>query len=73
MQYADDISKISSDYNNVQRFKHDIPKLLLTRNLTISQQKTEEYTINKNEPGWKKCKLLGTLLDTNEDFADENH
>ena len=27
MQYADDISKISSDYNNIQRFKHDIPEL----------------------------------------------
>ena len=29
----------------------------------------EEYTITKNGPeDWKKCKILGSLLDTNEDI-----
>ena len=31
MQYADDICKASTDYNSVQRFKDETPKLLTKR------------------------------------------
>ena len=31
----------------------------------MNEEKTEEFTIKRNvEETWKKCKLLGTLLDT---------
>ena len=36
--------------------------------LIINEEKTEVFTIKRNgEETWKKCKLLGTLLDTEED------
>ena len=38
-------------------------------NLNINKSKTEEYTISrKGEENWKKCKYLGSLLDTDEDI-----
>ena len=34
----------------------------------MNEEKTEEFTIKRNvEETWKKCKLLGTLLDTEGD------
>ena len=37
-------------------------------NNIVNEEKAEEFTINRNgEVTWKKCKLLGTLLDTEED------
>ena len=68
MQYADDICKVSTDYNSIQRFKNEIPKLLTKRDITINESKTEEYEINKNSHDWKKCKYLGSMLDTSEDI-----
>ena len=36
--------------------------------IIINEEKTEEFTIKRNgEETWKKCKLLGKLLDTEED------
>ena len=68
MQYADDISKITSDYNSIQHFKKIVPEKLKTRDLKINQEKTEEYTISKTRNEWRKCKFLGSLLDTSEDI-----
>ena len=34
----------------------------------MNEEKTEEFTTKINgEETWRKCKLLGTLLDTEED------
>ena len=34
----------------------------------MNEEKREEFTIKRNgEETWRKCKLLGTLLDTKED------
>ena len=68
MQYADNICKVSTDYNSIQRFKDETPKLLTKRDITINESKTEEYKINKNSRDWKKCKYLGSMLDTSEDI-----
>ena len=68
MQYADDISKITSDFNAIEKFKVNIKEKLLERNLKINIDKTEQYIINKKEHSWKKCKILGTLLDTTTDI-----
>ena len=68
MQYADNICKVSTDYNSIQRFKDEIPTLLTKRDITINESKTEEYKINKNSRDWKKCKYLSSMLDTSEDI-----
>ena len=68
MQYADNICKVSTDCNSIQRFKDETPKLLTKRDITINESKTEEYKINKNSRDWKKCKYLSSMLDTSEDI-----
>ena len=70
-EYADDISKITSNYSEIQYIKEHLPDQLKKRDLLINESKTEEYTITKNnkcDNKWKKCKLLGSLLDTTEDM-----
>ena len=49
--------------------KTEIPLKLKQRNLIISQDKTEEYCINKNDDSWKSCKYLGSYLDTEKDIT----
>ena len=45
-----------------------IPKLT-ARGLQINENKTEEYHIAKDGTSeWKKCKILGSLLDTEQDI-----
>ena len=68
-QYADDISKISTNEEDIQKTLQEYPDTLSNRGLIINHDKTEQYTISKTtEPSWKKCKLLGTCLDTSEDI-----
>jgi len=43
------LSKITSDYGSIQKFKHDIPTILKSRHLTINAEKTEEYRIDRPE------------------------
>ena len=47
----------------------NIAPILKQRNLTIDATKTLQHTINKTQQnGRKKCKYLGTLLDTETDI-----
>ena len=47
--------------------KKTLQSKLSSWDLTMNEEKTEEFTIKRNrEETWKKCKLLGTLLDTEE-------
>ena len=68
--YADDISKISNDISEIERTHDKYPEILEKRGLQINEDKTEKYTISRTntDQTWKKCKLLGTLLDTTEDI-----
>ena len=50
-----------------QHTKRKSPRMLKAGNLTVNDSKTEEYTI-PNDENWKKCKLLGSMLDTTEDI-----
>ena len=47
-----------------------MPDMLKENNLYINPTKTEKYTISRTSNGsWKKkCKLLGSLLDSDEDI-----
>ena len=47
----------------------NIAPILEERNLTINERKTIQHTINRTQKNdWKKCKYLGTLLDTETDI-----
>ena len=71
-QYADDISKITSNYSAIEELKEKLPHQLAKRGLILNRDKTEEYTIRNNsncDKKWKKWKLLGSLLDTENDIT----
>ena len=68
MEYADDMSHISPDMKNIEYTKKTLQSKLSSWDLIMNEEKTEEFAIKRNgEWTWKKCKLLGTLLDTEED------
>ena len=69
-EYADDISRITSDPHNIKQLKATLPQQLAKKNLEINKTKTEEYKISRVncDNGWKKCKFLGSLLDTDNDI-----
>ena len=69
-EYADDMSEITSNPNKIIYQKETLPAKLKNRNLVINADKTEEYKISgKNcDDLWKKCKFLGTMLDTQCDI-----
>ena len=45
----------------------ELPVTLAQRGLKINESKTEEYTINCDNR-WRDCKLLGSLIDTENDI-----
>ena len=80
-KYADDTSWLTNgDYQIIENIKNKIPNILKERGLIINKDKTEEYQIkytpipkkneiqNSKDWEWKKCKILGSLIDTTEDF-----
>ena len=69
MEYADDMSHISSDMRNIEYAKKTPSSKLSLWDLIMNEEKTKEFTIKRNGgETWKKFKLLGTLLDTEEDI-----
>ena len=69
-QYADDLTWINTVKEELNRIKEWITTQLKARNLTINDTKTEEFTIDRdvNNNEWKKCKFLGTLIDSESDI-----
>ena len=68
-QYADDIGWATTNKETTENIKKTVPQKLKDRNLTINIEKTEEYTITRDGPEeWKRCKYLGSLIDTEEDI-----
>ena len=71
-QYADDCGNavIGNSKHQINYIKATIPGILKKRQLFCNKAKDEEYEVNhKNRNGtWKKCKYLGTLLETTEDI-----
>ena len=69
MEYADDMSRASTDERTIKNAKETLPDILKARNLKVNTDKTEEYTIKKTgDDSWKRCKFLGTLLDTENEI-----
>ena len=69
-QDADDIGFISNNKHILDKAMKNIAPILEERNLTINgERKTIQHTINRTHKNdWKKCKYLGTLLDTEIDI-----
>ena len=68
-KYADDITWATTAKQRITYIKETPPSTLAKRNLVINESKTEDYEITRqgNEK-WKKCKLLGSLLNTENDI-----
>ena len=70
MEYADDLTYITTCAKLFTIRKSEITERLKPRGLIINQSKTEEYVIVRDgDDKWRKCKLLGSLLGTEEDIA----
>ena len=68
-QYADDISWITNKEERKNEIRKQVPPILKEKNLQVNDSKTEEYEIKRGgDENWKKCKYLGTLLDTESDI-----
>lgn len=64
MQYADDISEVTTNNAEIEHLKDKLPTILSDRGLTLNQTKTEENKISRKNDEWKKCKFLGSYIDT---------
>ena len=71
LQYADDITWASNNINPITTVERKAPEALERRNLKVNASKTEKHHISRNgsDEGWKKCKYLGSLLDTEQDIT----
>ena len=68
-KYADDISWATTAKQRITYIKHTTLSTLAKRNVVIKESKTEDYEIiRQGNEKWKKCKLLGSLLDTEKDI-----
>ena len=61
-KYADDITFIRSVEHRLNQVERLIPKMLDEYDLIINKGKTEKYEITNDK--WKKCKLVGSLLNS---------
>ena len=68
MKCADDITYLSTNPLSNDNIKKELTQKLEKRGLIINETKTEEHVISRQDDEWKKCKLLGTLLDTENDI-----
>ena len=60
-----DISWATTAKQMITYIKETTPSTLANWKLVINESKTEEYEIiRQGNERWKKCKLLGSLLDT---------
>ena len=66
MEYADDISKVTSNHSSMENFKHNTSEILKPRDLNVNHDKTEQYIINRTNNEWRLCKYLRSMLDTGE-------
>ena len=68
-KYADDITFIRSVEHRLNQVERIIPNMLNEYDLIINKGKTEKYEISrKSNDDWKKCKLVGSLLDSSNDI-----
>jgi hypothetical protein len=70
LQYADDLGWIGNCKKSIQNIEQEITEKLKLRDLLINKSKTEKINVNQNsDDNWKKCKYLGSFLDTKKDLS----
>ena len=70
LQYADDLSWIGNSQKQINEIEHNMTDKLKNRNLIVNNSKTEKLNIKRNgDENWKKCKYLGSFLDTEKDIS----
>jgi len=68
-QFADDLGWLNNSSPELDCIKAEKTNILKNRNLIINDSKTERYSIkSKSDTEWKKCKYLGSFLDTETDI-----
>ena len=69
-KYADDITFVRTVESKINQVERLMPEMLKENNLYINPMKTEKYTISRtSNSSWKKkCKLFGSLLDSDKDI-----
>ena len=68
-QYADDMFIITTNKEEKERLKRELPPQLKKFNLGVNESKTEGCkTTSGSSEEWGKCKLLGSLLDTEQNI-----
>jgi len=50
MEYTDDMTKLTSDFNNARKYEHDAEANLGKNGLKINDRKTERFTIKSTAP-----------------------
>lgn len=74
-KYADDISWAAANcIHRIEQEKRKTTPRLTARGLIVNESKNEDYEVSaKSDDKWKKCKILGSLLDTKEDIKRRKH
>ena len=68
MEYADDISNVTSNHSSMENFKHNTSEILKSRDLNVNHNKTEQRILKRTNNKWRLCKYLGSMLDTGKDI-----
>ena len=69
LQYADDIGNVTTDKQQKDFIKQELPSKVKQRNLSINTEKTEEFCVGtEGNHEWKTIKYLGSILDTEKDI-----
>ena len=68
-KHADDITFIRSHISEIDMIIRIIPDMLKEGDLIENASKREQYSVPSEDGNWKKCKCLGSLLDTEEDIS----
>ena len=69
-KYSDDVSWITNHDDTVLQLRKEVPSILKEKNLQTNVGKTEQHEVKRNgSNSWKKCKYLGSLLDTEHDIS----
>lgn len=73
MQMTVDVAMVGNNEHVMKYQATMLPELLKRRNLSCNKDKTESYMISRNscDQKYKKCKYLGSPLDTTEDFIQK--
>ena len=58
MEYADHISKVTSNHSCIEDFKYNTSETLKPGDLNVNHEKTEQYIINRTNNEWSLCKYL---------------